>query len=262
MNCFEANRMLQAQRLALIKKMVDEHGFVSVSDLINKCNSSVSTIRRDLNMLGSNGEVVLTHGGAMTSRSTVSFEKPYLTKLESNPEEKERIAQTASKMVRPNQCIFLDSSTTVFGMLRYIKEIWPLCVITNDVRIAAEMSDCENIDTIVTGGELRKHFFTLKGMATYKWIEAFRFDVAFLGADFISATSGAMVTNFDEVAVKQLVIHNSANVFILADHTKFDLEGFARFATVSELTNIITGMETDTAIYDKLVSAGINVERV
>lgn len=62
-------------RLDQIGNFVDEHGFVSVSDLSQKFGVSEMTIRRDLAKLGRQKRLQRTYGGAASLRSSAGMEQ-------------------------------------------------------------------------------------------------------------------------------------------------------------------------------------------
>ena len=55
-------------RLEMIVSLVNEHGFLSVSELSQLCQVSEITIRRDLIALDQQKRVQRTHGGAASLR--------------------------------------------------------------------------------------------------------------------------------------------------------------------------------------------------
>lgn len=63
--------MLSDERLDQIVALVEEHGFISVKVLSNRCGVSEMTIRRDLQRLDEDKRIRRTYGGAMSLRSTL-----------------------------------------------------------------------------------------------------------------------------------------------------------------------------------------------
>ena len=59
--------MLSAERQQAIRHLVQEHGVVYVSDLVQRYATSASTIRRDLEQLGRQGLITRIHGGAVAA---------------------------------------------------------------------------------------------------------------------------------------------------------------------------------------------------
>ncbi len=59
--------MRSSQRLDRIVKLVEDSGFVSVTDLSKACNVTEVTIRRDLQHLENEQRLRRTHGGAFAA---------------------------------------------------------------------------------------------------------------------------------------------------------------------------------------------------
>ena len=83
--------MNQTQRHEKIVGLIKLHGFMSIDDLVNACEVTPQTIRRDLNQLAEKGVVSRYHGGAGLNRSWENT--PYQERKTQNSEVKEKIAE-------------------------------------------------------------------------------------------------------------------------------------------------------------------------
>ena len=132
--------MLPEQRLAYITNSVRQQKYCSIQQLAKDAGVSAATIRRDLQYLSSQEQVRLTRGGAMHVLTNAAQEPAYAVKSTLNYEEKTRIGLAACKLVHPGETILLDTGTTVYQMTPGLKEMDNITVVTNDVRIAAELA--------------------------------------------------------------------------------------------------------------------------
>ena len=57
--------MLTEERFAKILSILEHMGSVTVQQLMTELDASESTVRRDLNTLDANGQLVKVHGGAI-----------------------------------------------------------------------------------------------------------------------------------------------------------------------------------------------------
>ena len=57
--------MLTEERFAKILSILERMGSVTVQQLMTELDASESTVRRDLNTLDANGQLVKVHGGAI-----------------------------------------------------------------------------------------------------------------------------------------------------------------------------------------------------
>jgi DeoR/GlpR family transcriptional regulator of sugar metabolism len=62
--------MEQGKRNRIIIETINNYDFISVNEILNKCNVSEITARRDLALLESKNLIKRTHGGAVKSKAT------------------------------------------------------------------------------------------------------------------------------------------------------------------------------------------------
>ncbi len=123
-----------------VLEKIELEGKVEIDSLSNELNVSPMTIRRDLDQLEEEDRVIRVHGGAVAARTLIPG-TPFLTKEGRHTEEKRQIAKKALSLVRDGQIILLDSGTTTLEIARLLKVKQDLTVITNDIKIAAELVD-------------------------------------------------------------------------------------------------------------------------
>lgn len=251
--------MLQIERLEKIKDYLVKNEFADIKKLSELLNVSTATVRRALKQLESEKIVDLTRGGATLAKKGSMYEYPYMIKRQMNAEEKRRIARQAVNYISKNESVFLDSSTTVYEMTRYVSGLKDITVATNDVLIASALTNAEGINVSVIGGSLRKHYYTLTGYFAEVIMKDLCFDYAFLGIDTISLKGGLMITNIEEVQIKRKIVEASNKVVVLCDHSKYEQESFLNVCGFEDIDIIITGKELDQAIYKKYEEAGINI---
>jgi DeoR family transcriptional regulator, fructose operon transcriptional repressor len=254
--------MLPIERLERIKEYIATNEFADINDLAQMLEVSTATVRRSLKQLENDRVVNLTRGGATLAKKGAVYEHPYMVKRHLNADEKRRIAQEASRRVGKNQSFFLDSSSTVFEMTSFVSGGSPMVVATNDVLIAAELTNSENLSVSVIGGTLRKGYYTLTGYFAEMAFRDVSFDYAFLGIDTISLRGGLMITNSEEVQIKRKVADSSNRVVVLCDHSKFEQESFLHVCGFDRVDEVITGRELDDEVYRRYLDNGVNLTRV
>ena len=253
--------MLQIERLQTIEKMLEEQPAIGIAELEKALNISRATVYRDLKVLHKQDKVQFTRGGVMRPRYNSEVEQPYMVKQTTRALEKRRIAESAAEFIKPNSTIFLDASTTVFEMNKWIADMRDIRVITNDVMIAAALTSAPEIEVIVLGGALRKGYYTLTGMFAENNLKGVQIDMAFMGCDAVNLANGCMLTNFEEVALKKQVMEISAESIVLCDHSKFNSMAFISFCNIDQVTHLIAGQELDTQIEQEFLDAGVDISR-
>ena len=148
--------MMTIERREELKRYLLEHKNVSVATMAEKFGVSGQTIRRDFESLEQDGFLLRSYGGAVIKdRKAVSI--PNTVKSELLIDAKRIIAKQAASLISPNDCIFLDHSTTVLSLCDEIVHL-PLTVVTNSFRVIEKLSGHPDIQIISTGGILTNHW--------------------------------------------------------------------------------------------------------
>jgi DeoR family fructose operon transcriptional repressor len=251
--------MLQVERFEKIKEYLVKNEFADIKKLAELLDVSTATVRRALKILESEKVVDLTRGGAALVKRGNLYEYPYQIKQQMNSEEKRRISQEAVRHIGKNESIFLDSSSTVYGMTRFLENFQDITITTNDIHIAESLTNAENVAVTVIGGSLRRHYYTLTGYFAETILQGLCFDHAFLGIDSISLRGGLMITNIEEVQIKRKIIDCANEIIVLCDHSKFEQKSFLNICNFENIDMIITGRELNEKIYKNYIDAGINL---
>ncbi|MEF9839934.1 MAG: DeoR/GlpR family DNA-binding transcription regulator [Lachnospiraceae bacterium] len=239
--------MIRGERLNNMAAYVNEQQYVSVDDLVNKFNISKATVRRDLDILNEKGVICLFRGGAGGIQQ-VEKELLYDEKLNSNREEKRRIGQYASSVIKEGQTIFVDTGVTTGEMIPFLLEQKDIHIVTNDVWIVANLASNMDIKVSVPGGDVRRGFYTICGSETEQFLSNLYVDIAFISIDAIDDKFGCSITNNDEVLIKQQMIAHSKKTIMLADHSKFQSVASWKTCKIEDIDMYVTGSEISKEI--------------
>src|SRR5260221_9066403 len=106
------------------QKRIEEHlirmEFASLEELSELVDASVSTVRRDLDILEARGMVRRTHGGARLTNPK-SDEFAFSARDTHQAVEKEAIAQACAALILPNQTVIVDAGTTCSHVARHLE---------------------------------------------------------------------------------------------------------------------------------------------
>lgn len=233
-------KMLSKDRQDRILDLLSEKGRLSYHELTEKLNCSQATIRRDVEELEKKLSVFKISGGIELRRVNEDIELNY--RKVKNISSKIKISKIASKLIKDNMTIFLDSGSTVEQLIPYIKDK-NIKIVTNSISHMNKLSEF-NIDVFILGGRFKKRTYALVGSTTIKQIQRFLFDISFIGANAVSKEIGYMTPDIEEATVKSTVIENSKISYILADKTKLSKESNVIFARYNECI-LITEEGTD-----------------
>lgn len=250
--------MLPIERLEKIKEYIDEKGTVTISELTEVFKVSKATILRDLKRLDEQNLIIRAHGGATKVSKGTRFEPRHALKEKEAVDKKKHIAKYAKKFIFPGETIMLDSGSTTLMLAFQILQMENITVITNDIKIAMTLTENDNIDLVVLGGQRRKGVYSLIGPFTENIISNLNVDKVFLGADAVDIEKGITNSNIDETNIKKAMIDISKEVILLADSRKFNKTAFTKIADINVLDKIITddGLEKT----DRRLLAELDVE--
>lgn len=225
--------MLTEERKNLILKLLHKEKIVKNNDLAKQLNTSISTIRRDLQELEDEQKLIRIHGGAKLFEP-VTAEQTMNEKTTKNTQEKTTIAKFAAKQIPNNSTIYLDAGSTTFTMIPYLADK-NLIVVTNSISHAKALSEAK-ISTYILGGFIKNTTQAVIQTTALKQLEDLHFDLAFLGTNAICPNEGLMTPDIEEASIKQIAIKQSQKTYILADHSKFEHLAFKSFAKLEQVT--------------------------
>lgn len=253
-------------RQEFILERLQKDGNVSVEHLCAALNASLATIRRDLEDLESRSLLKRVRGGAVPIgplfyepfRNDASFQD----KVSSFAEEKRRIARAAALMVVPGQTVALSGGTTTTEVVRSLKVLSGITIITNTVNVAMELSNRKDIDVIVTGGHLRGNWFTLIGPLATDAAQKLFADIMFLGVDGIHAAQGLTCTNASEAGLLGTLASHSKRRVAVADHSKLGMVSKFLLCPTADIHDLITDSKATDEAVKPFRELGINILRV
>ena len=232
------NKMFLEERLKFIESKLNKDYRVNVSDLADDLKVSEVTIRKDLKELEEKNIAKRTHGGAIKIQKNIK-ELAVDNKKTINIDLKKSIALKASKFLEDDIVIFLDSGTTTYMLVDYIKKYKNIEVITYDLGIAYSLSDFENIKTYLLGGYVDRKTRTLSSIDGLENLSRLHADICFMGTDaydekFVYSTSEK------KGRIKRKMIENSNLSIMMTDTSKFGKTGFYSFNECDEFDYFIT----------------------
>ena len=255
--------MLAKQRQSMILEHVRRSGGVRVSELTDLLGVSDMTVRRDLEVLARNGLIEKVHGGA-TLASPPSMEEPgFEAKSSRELTEKEAIARTAARLVRPGTAIAISAGTTTWALARYISHLRDLTIVTNSIRVADVLQQASGNPTVILTGGVRTPSDALVGPVADLAIRSLHFDTLFLGCHGMDPHAGLTTPNLAESETNRIFIRGARQVVLTADHTKWRTVGLSSFANLDDVDVLITDpgfADDDRALaadyVDRIIIAG------
>ena len=265
-----AETMPASLRQEHAQRLVEERGFVRVSELRDAFNISGVTARADLDVLVRIGAVRRVHGGAVPARTLAEHaslrlqrEHSFEEALEASAIPKRHIAQTAAGLVQSGQSVILDVGTTTHAIARALcdrGDLQDVVIITNGLNIALELERAiPRFTVIVTGGSLRPLQHSLVEPLADLLLRQVHADIAFIGCNGVDVAHGVTNINLPEAGVKARMLAAAERVVVVADYSKLGHAHLGRVGALSEFHDLITDAAADPVLLDSFRDVGLRV---
>jgi DeoR family fructose operon transcriptional repressor len=232
---------IPSKRRDQIIEILKSKEYAEIPYLSQKFSVSEMTIRRDIEKLESEGKVNRVYGGVkLVSIRDRNYELSIEERLNSHSKEKQIISIEAAKFINDGDVIAFDASTSALELSRYIKFKKKITVVTNNIKIAGEVSEDPNISTILLGGFVRQWSCSIIGSSMNKYLESIFIDKAFISCKSLNFTEGVTDSLIDEGEAKQSLIERSNQLYVLADHSKINTLSFFKICSSDKIHTIIT----------------------
>lgn len=252
--------MYAEERHQAIAGLMHERGRISVAELAERFGVTGETARRDLATLERAGLLRRVHGGAVATTALSMIEPGVAERDSTHAEQKGNIAKAAVALLpQTGGAVLLDAGTTTARLASLMPLDRELFVVTNSVGIAARLSGQAGVELRLLGGRVRGVTQACVGDETVRALEDLRLDVAFLGANAVSARHGFTTPDPDEAAVKRAMARCARQVVVLADSSKLGQEQLVRFASTSEVDTLVTDAEAGADELEALRRRGVDV---
>ena len=179
------------------------------------------------------------HGGA------VSVDKSYYKmdlyqQVQTNQEEKIAIAKQIAAMVEDDDTLMINAGTTTLFVVRELKELKNITIVTNSIPAALEAGEHRNITAILLGGDINARYQFTYGNDTLRKLGEFHADKAILSVDGICAESGISTYYHQEAELCRLMLKRADYPILAADYSKIGRTTLAQIAPVDCGVSVVT----------------------
>lgn len=243
-------------RQSLLLELVKSQGSASIEYLAEKFDVTLQTVRRDVQRMSELGLLARFHGGVRLPSSTTE-NITYRQRQILSSEAKARIAKAVANRV-PNGCsLIMNIGTTMETIAHALMHHKELRVITNNLNVAAILSDNPECEVIVTGGVVRSIDRGIVGEAAVDFIRQFKVDIGLIGISGIEDDGTLRDYDFREVKVARAIIEHSRQVWLAADHTKFNRPAMVKLAPMSDIDCLFTDSQPSATFSEMMEQAGV-----
>lgn len=234
--------MVSAQRLMLIREMIEKNTFVSVKEIMERFEVSRSSAMRDLIELENQGIVIRERGGAVLKEkaATLSNANEAAVRTKENVQEKEKkiICERAAQIIHEGDCIYIDGGSTPLFLAEKIGSM-NVTVITPNTFFLQKLPAAFPGTVYLLGGEFGMNRDMTYGPLTIEMLKQFNFDLAFLSANGIDLEQGEVsVYDFQIGNVKKEVLKRCRHNRLLIDSSKLGVKALCSWARIEDFQDI------------------------
>ncbi len=251
-----SSNMQAEERQVRISEYLQSVEFASLSELAREVKASISTVRRDLDVLETTGILRRTHGGARLV-SPRTDEYAFTARDTHQLGEKEAIGRCCANLVSPTQSVIVDAGTTVFHVARYLGEKRPQ-IITNSLPVANLYASESQVEVVLSGGVLYPRLGVLVGPLAVESFSQMHADVAIMSAGGITE-EGLTNSHGLLIDIQRAMMQAASQVIFCLDHTKFGRKSMSYLCPVEEIDILVTDEAAPADLMDKLKANGITV---
>lgn len=251
------NYNMNTRQKTLLEKL-HKLGRLSIEEEALIFNVVPMTVRRDIQLFERQGIAIRTHGGAVPRIS----EPTQLFTHSDASEVQKRIARKAVEMIPSESTVLLSTGSTTLEVARQLAASdLRICVITNSLPIAAVLFQTK-IQVILTGGSLRTTSLDLVGPVTEKNLDEYYIDLLITGCDGASAEYGFFTKDLNLAEMEKKSVKKSGKTIIVTESTKFNKPSFVKFASLNEVTTVITDKKLPDDTASLITKTGIELIQV
>ncbi len=246
-----------------IMKMLLATGRLSTSEVVEALNVSEATVRRIFVGMENKGKIVRNYGGIILPRTIPEYS--FETHNKEAATEKKIIGKLASTIVEDGDIIYLDCGTTVFNMTLSLDEriskhdIKNITIVTNSMANVLVLTPSISCRVVLIGGMYNGSRRDFSGILTESYLQPFHFTKCFLGADGVSSSMAVTSTEVEISQLNKSVMQRSDQTYILIDKTKFGKNSFISYASLSDVTGIVTDAQPSEGIIESLEAPNIKM---
>lgn len=249
--------MLPDQRREIILEFAEKNGFASLQQLQELTQASESTIRRDMEVLDSYGQVRRTRGGiAYAGDSLTAFEDRKTRAFA----QKQLLAKAVAELIEPGDSVLLDGGTTTYEVARLLAH-QSLQVVTNSLPIAQLLMNSPQTELILIGGYLYPKTGVALGPLAVEALKTIRVKHLIMSVGGVTE-EGMFNSNSLLVEAEQKMLETAEQVIVAVDSGKFGRHALARVCDLDRPDRLFVDAGLSPEWHAKLQQVGVNFEVV
>src|SRR6266481_3924305 len=251
--------VLPAKRHVDLAELVRAMGQMTVNELSRHFGVSGDTVRRDLDLLASQGILKRTHGGAVAMDNLVHQDSTFMQRMSTRVPAKKRIAQAASQLIGDGETLLLNGGSTTRLFAAELSSRRNLTIVTNNLTVPTTLAvECVR-DVYILGGQYKWDAQVTIGPVGFVSSGSITVDSAVIGIGGITVKEGLTTTVLEEASMILGMINAARRTIVLADASKLGHSTFAQIAPLERVGTLVTDEEPPSDLAQALKEARVEL---
>ena len=228
------------ERKQLIIRQVNIHTRLMYADLVKLIDVSEDTIRRDVNELAEEGQVIRIKGGAMSAAYHIGDDsKTY------SLNNKVVIADKVLTLLKDDMIVLIGGGTTIREFVKKIPTTLRATFLTVNPLTAVELLDKPLIKTIMIGGQISAYSQMTVSGEVFAYLATLRADLCIVGINAIDVHNGLTDSDWETIQVKKAMIKAADKVAVLTIAEKLNSSMQMKIADLQEIDYLVTELSPE-----------------
>jgi DeoR family transcriptional regulator, ulaG and ulaABCDEF operon transcriptional repressor len=255
--------MIEAERVRIIRKIVDERSIVSLSELVEMLGASEATVRRDIGGMAERGEINRIRGGAESLRPRHEAHlvgAPFALSQGVAVAEKRAIARAAATLISAGDSIIIGGGTTTYALVEFLPHEG-LDILTNSIPIVTQLLATSRNRVTLPGGTIYREQNLVLSPFEDDATSHFWAKTLFTGCFGVNRFG---IMEADPLVVQSLtrMLRRCENLVVMADSRKLRQRSSIIVAGLDRIATLITDDGAMDADLDVFRAAGVKVLRL
>lgn len=249
--------MNSEERLNFVVGELARTGRVGVAELARDAGASEMTIRRDLDLLESQGLLRRVRGGAV-GVALRGEAVPFALRDRQGVEVKRRLASAVAELISDGEAVALDNGTTCLTVARELAGR-AITVMPLSLQAAVVLGESARTNLIMPGGEVSSPELASYGATAEAGVRGIHFDTAVVSSCAALPAHGLTTNTLADKAMKAALIESSARVVVAIESVKLERTAMVTVAGVEAIDVLVTDAAADPDALEAYRSAGVEI---
>jgi len=251
------------ERVHQIVQTLKKRKGATIKELAALFDVSEMTIRRDMEVLKSQGIILDIHGAAVYNPQSAFDLKEEGYSLEqattSRKKEKDSIGAYAAALIEDDECVIIDNGSTTECLAAHIDNSVKATIFSCNLNIMNKLYNKPNLKLIFGGGYFHPDTAMFESPESLTLIRRTRAAKVFVSAAGVHETLGVTCASSYEQETKLAILESAAERILVSDSSKFGVVTACFIAELGEFHKVITDKELPEEWQERIKELGIEL---